>query len=347
MTTNRTHAETVKREPGLDAVRAFAAFFVVLIHVSCGLFYSFSESWNVCVLYESMSRMSVALFSMLTGYLLLTGTDQSPGVFLYRRLSKLTIPLVVVLFVYYLKSDDTLYCFFIRILKNEVDFHFWYIYVLIGIYIVIPFLGKASLQDKNKENIKYFLFIWMAASIVYPATLAFTGRQNNPFGIFNFFCFVGYTIFGGILREITIPSGRRWYFLLLYCMSTILIFFFTKFYSEWIGKPSELFFEHFSPFVFLQAIAFFVYFKDLQLKNKIVIYVSKLSYWIYLIHILVLNVVQNYSPLTVESYPLISIPFITITVFFISTVISIPLHKLETALNAKKIPNKKLFFERF
>ena len=326
----------IERDANLDIIRASAAFFVVLIHVSCKLFYGFSQNWDICVAYESMSRMSVALFSMLSGYLLFDVSKTkkeaaSPCIFLRQRLTRLLIPFVMVMFIYYLLGDVSWQDFFRQLARNEVGYHLWYVYVVFGIYFIMPFLRQLFFTDNSTRITNYFIFIWFLASIFYPLLLAFSGKPNDPFGIFNFFCFVGYTVFGGLLRR-HVTRYPAVVFLCLYLVSTVLIFLSTKWYSGYLGKPTELFFEHFTPFVFFQAASFFLFIKNLRVKFSLLIStISKLSYFIYLTHIIVLDIVLKY--ISIDKASILSIPIVALMVVFFSAIISAPLYKIEKILN--------------
>lgn len=318
-----------QRDASLDWIRASAAFFVVLIHVCSKQFYTFTASWNICILYESSARMSVALFAIITGYLVLNNKNEYPYIFLRRRLTKILVPFFIVMFIYYMLSDDTAYIFLVKLLRNEVDFHLWYVYVISGIYFIIPFLNSLFLTTENKYIKNYFIMLWFSGSIIFQFYIALSGKNNDPFGIFNFFCFTGYVVFGGALRKESLQqklSKNSLVYLCGYFASSLLICALTKIYSKYLGKPSELFFEHFSIFVFVQSMMFFLFIKSSQPKtNPYIVVLSKLSYNIYLIHVLILNFI--YKNMAIENYQLIAIPAITLLVYILSAIVSIPLYQ--------------------
>lgn len=86
------------RETWVDFVRATAAFLVVWIHAVSPWLIKYGEvpngDWQTANIPDSATRMSVPLFFMVTGYLLLN-RPLLLGRYFWRRFARIVVPWVV------------------------------------------------------------------------------------------------------------------------------------------------------------------------------------------------------------------------------------------------------------
>src|SRR4030095_7640839 len=89
----------------LDVLRVFAVFMVVVIHVSAPVLYEFGIMPSSFAMwenfYDSLSRMSVPLFFLTSGYLIL-GKSETILEFYKKRLIKVLVPLMAWSIFYFL-----------------------------------------------------------------------------------------------------------------------------------------------------------------------------------------------------------------------------------------------------
>src|SRR6266516_4855156 len=87
----------------VDFIRVVAIFLVVVIHVSGQLTNVWGKipniQWIIADIYGGVARVSVPLFFMISGYLLLPRSE-SLSVFYTKRMPKLLIPLMVWSLIY-------------------------------------------------------------------------------------------------------------------------------------------------------------------------------------------------------------------------------------------------------
>lgn len=313
------------RDPALDVIRVTACFLVILLHVSAGLFYSFSEKWIIGIFYNSISRMCIPIFFMLSGYLLIGKKYKFFYKFIYKRILLIFIPFLFLICIYYIVYENNIYIFIRKIINNNVDYHFWYVYFLFGIYLIFPFIMNIFKYRNGENAIKCIVFIWIIFDICYPLAGVMAGSYHSFYSVSFIPRFLGYILLGGILNKCNFLYKKRW--IVIWIVSTCCIFVSTKTYSYNIGKPSEIFFTDLSPFVFFQAFSFFVYIKSIiKNRNKIILFISCRTYWIYLIHVLIMRFIYEYIPITIYKYTIITIPIIALIVFFVSIIVSIPLY---------------------
>lgn len=350
--------------PFLDMVRVVACFLVILLHVSAIQFTSLSGTWQVALLYDALSRMAVPLFFMLSGFLLLDTSLESLSRFYIKRYIRILIPFFTVCVFYYFTPGYAQYSpvtYFAYIITHFVDYHLWYVYTLCGLYLTLPFF-IIMLKDKQHANKLAWLYvvIWIIAFVVAPAV---TGHGFAPseiralqarlpdgactyiisdiaasvftsFNLLFFYGFMGYFIVAWIIKKnmLIFPKPFYWLNLVIFIGVTVLLIIITAIRSQTLGKADETYFNNLSPFVFLQAISFFIFCSQFKLQVRLLRELSDKSYWIYLIHILLLRLLIAFWPLPTDAVNCVCIPFFALLVFTVAYFASIPLRAIEMQL---------------
>ena len=291
----------------------------MLIHVSCKLFYNFSTSWSIVVAYDSISRMCVPLFLLLSGYLLLDGKPIHLKKFYSTRFIKVIVPFIIFLIFYEIFITD-----------NTNNFHLWYIHVLIGIYIIVPIINSII----NTSFIYKYITIWFLYFIILDTLYCYTFNlwptTSFNLSIFSVLKYSGYCIVGGLLRKIVINNNFiKSLFFVGFIFSSIIIYFSTTLYSIELGKPQILFAVYTCPYVFFQSIFFFLSIKDLTVKSLFIKKISIHTYWMYLLHLAVIEKIMSAFNINLLNATLITIPIVTLSTFFISFILSFPIIKIE------------------
>lgn len=342
----REEQEGRNRLCGLDWIRSAAAFMVVLLHTSGIQFVEYEGSWGgVGAFYDSLTRCSVPLFFMITGYFLLTGKKESIAVFIRRRFLRVFLPFLMLGFVYAIwKGWDFKELIKAMFIHGPMDYHLWYVYYIIGIYLVIPFLNPIF-QLENKKIIEYYIVIWFISFIFFQTITGVFNFYWNPFVTFNFYYFqgfLGYVVLGGLLRilfeelnnkQISNIRSFTWINLTLFIFNGFLIFGCTYYFSMKENKPVQLFFEYSNLFVFLQSLTFFCGCYYIKLLPRLVYVISKYSYWVYLLHILCLQLVLK--KISIVENSILTIPVASLLTFMLAFFMSIPLLKIENFIVEK------------
>lgn len=78
-----------------------------------------------------------------------------------------------------------------------------------------------------------------------------------------------------------------------------------------------------------ETIALFLFFKDLKIKNKLFItYLSKLTFGVYLVHVLIMFIFMNMFPRFIYECSWITIPLISIGIYIVSSLISVTFNNI-------------------
>ena len=245
--------DSVKHEKigWIDLLRVIACFLVVFSH-SCDAFVAQFDadraSFLTGTLCGSLVRACVPLFVMMTGVLLLpvaTGSDLTS--FYRKRVGRIIPPLIfwsvvlpVLMFVYFnfINPDTrnpqisvdayTPMLMVQRIYTFIFNFNFdstplWYLYMLIGLYLLMPILNCWLVQASRKE-LRTVLALW-GVSLCLPylkmlaSVLGYQGNFGNMellgmcdwniYGTFYYFSgFVGYLILAFYLKKYPVTWSK-------------------------------------------------------------------------------------------------------------------------------------------
>ena len=317
----------------LDFVKFIAISMMIAVHCTDNVTPTErSEAWyNLWgSFYGSFMRPAIPLFVMVTGALLLP-VKENISTFYTKRLTRLVIPFIVWSVLYNLfpwitgllgLSPTIINDFFAWAEPDQsfsgalhnilmIPFNFsmlavqmWYVYLLIGLYLYMPFFSAWVKQASVKEQ-KIFLTLWFI-SLFIPYLREYLTKDLwgtcswNEFGLLYYFAgFNGYLLLGyyiknndinfswGKLAVIGIPS-----FIIGYCI-TFLGF---KSITAIPGQPAELvelFFTYCSPNVLLMTLPIFLVIKKNHLKSvtirRFAINISTCTLGIWMSHYLFLG----------------------------------------------------------
>lgn len=322
-----------KRIIWLDFVKFIAISMMIAVHCTDNVTPTErSEAWyNLWgSFYGSFMRPAIPLFVMVTGALLLP-VKENISTFYTKRLTRLVIPFIVWSVLYNLfpwitgllgLSPTIINDFFAWAEPDQsfsgalhnilmIPFNFsmlavqmWYVYLLIGLYLYMPFFSAWVKQASVKEQ-KIFLTLWFI-SLFIPYLREYLTKDLwgtcswNEFGLLYYFAgFNGYLLLGyyiknndinfswGKLAVIGIPS-----FIIGYCI-TFLGF---KSITAIPGQPAELvelFFTYCSPNVLLMTLPIFLVIKKNHFKSvtirRFTINISTCTLGIWMSHYLFLG----------------------------------------------------------
>ena len=210
------------RNPSIDFMRVLAAFAVVWLHVSVGVVYGdpsvTSSGWWAGNLVDSFTRWSVPLFVMLSGMLLLSApASASPLDFWRKRLRRLLPALVfwtLVFFVfrYFFEPPFGLKDALKSLLKGNPYYHTWYIYMLLGLTFITPYLHKLVAVISRQA----LLYLILGSFIIAAGESAYGGRIITFLP--TFLPYVGYFLAGHYLATLDFTPKKRLFFIPLFLL---------------------------------------------------------------------------------------------------------------------------------
>lgn len=339
-----THFQSKEDTSWLDNLRVTATISVIFLHVAAPFLSKFGNisnfNWWTANVYDSLVRFSVPVFVMITGALLLPKEYQLND-YLKKRVVRIVFPFAFWITVYLihvlslLKNGFKLP--FLDMLTigatkfaNQTTYHFWYIYMIIGIYLFIPIISKWAKKATERE-ILYFLLLWsIAIAIAQPIFFNYVPDFNLKY----FAGFIGYIVLGYYLFVKNLENVKhiKAISFFIFIFGVLITIFGTYFLSYYNDRFIIDLYNYFSPNVVIAAIGLFLFFKHIKLENsqlKIVRkFINKHSFGIYLVHILVLFYLNKFGVNGALFGPILGIPITALLCLAISSLIIFLLKKL-------------------
>ena len=272
----------------IDIIRIFAFVFIVFLH-------TLNRQFGVDVWMGGYAIISIGvnLFIMISGYLLLDKTEEAIVFFKKRILNILPLFLVFnIIYIYFGKIP------IIPVLKGKAisASHFWYIYMILGLYLLTPWLQKV-LKYAEKETL-FVVFLWFLCNILNPY-LRYFNLAEIPFSNFPLTGFIGYYILGYFVKKYDNKVKRTSFILIIviYALGFLLSFLSTKYVLAVTGKRVSDFFDKNSLGTFIMTLSFFVFWCKFNFskRDRIIKIVADSTYFAFLVHLIVLHFVIKIS----------------------------------------------------
>lgn len=330
-----TRNEQQPRIVWIDLLRLVALLMVISAH--CVDIYNVTPDveatdsrWGAII--GSLMRPSVPLFAMMTGLLLLP-VRQAAGAVYRKRIPRVLIPMLLWSAIYCLSpwligvlggGADVVSTFFpmeqapsqslgdalrnvaaIPFTFNNYTTHMWYIYMLIGLYFVMPFMS-AWIEKDDRTMTRTFVILW-GCSLLLPylryavAPYIFGECAWNDFGtLYCFAGFSGYLLLGHLLKNGNPLKTRQVLLLALLLFASGYAITYTGFRSmsaqySYDEHPEflEMFWQFCSPNVVIMAIALFIAVQRAEIRSpqaqRLLSDISRCSFGAYLMHYLLIG----------------------------------------------------------
>ncbi|MBQ8099267.1 MAG: acyltransferase [Bacteroidaceae bacterium] len=224
----------------IDVLRIVAIFFVVFSHCCDNFIAEFAQNrsaFNWGLYLESIGRPCVVLMVMISGWLLLpikAGTSLRN--YYAKRIGRVIVPLIfwslvlpVIFYVYFRTaglttknpiidvSSYTLSAMGHKMLTFFLNFNFdttplWFLYMLIGLYLVLPIVNAWLLQA-SKKDLRTVLMLWGVTLLIpYIRILASVAGLDGEMGFGKIFGECDWNFYGSFYYF----SGFLGYMLLAY-----------------------------------------------------------------------------------------------------------------------------------
>lgn len=327
--TDTRDANTRQIIPWVDTARVLCVFLVILAHVD-----GWAERTGFAAsFYYTVSRVGVPIFFLLSGYLLLS-KDEDLSAFFEKRIAKILIPFLVWSIIYdvvvsqsFVETGVTLKAvagLFIRIIRGPRGGHLWFLYHLIGLYLLVPIL-RVFVKSAKASELYYYIALWFLVMPILPIVEEFTPIQNG-FEIYSTGGYVGYFLLGYFIGRLENSSKLLRWGIGLFVVGFLSSF--AVFYFDLPPYDNELVFRSYPSLnIILMSLGAFILMKIMGEKGstylgRIPNMVSQSGFGIYLIHLLILDwMAFGWTALGFERQggnPFFVIPLVAILAFLIS-----------------------------
>jgi surface polysaccharide O-acyltransferase-like enzyme len=348
---------TTNLDISVDVIRTVAIIAVIFLHATADLTVIQMNQfeiirWVTNDVYQSIGRICVPLFVMLSGALLLQPKKHDTLVsFFKKRWARIGLPWIfwgAAYFVWdFLVEHQPLTSnVIVQGILTGPYYHFWYLYMLLGLYLLTPVLRKL-LSKVSRTTIKYYIVLWLFGATVLPFASVLTTNSlfsnvlTNPAWVgYLLFGLAGYFILGTFLLNVRI---RRSFLSILAALGLALTAISIYIIQSPIGGNREAFAftVYFGPWTILTAVALFLLLTTIKIPaqttsphkgTKLLKVISQNTLPIFLFHIMVLESLQRgYFGFAINGNTInsiVGVPLITAITLFVSLGIILLLKKI-------------------
>lgn len=296
-------------------LRALACIAVVVLHTfyACNSFSATLTDTSVMLSVRNLMMWAVPVFIMVSGALLLDKKRDITYKKLFTRyLPRMVFSLVIFTFLFAVfdgASDGNLGLDSVSGAVKQILYgtgwrHMWYLYLMIAVYLLLPFYRMIAASLKRSDTY-YLLGVYALFLIILPTIEALTEIKTAfyicVYSVYPFYLFLGYALNEGTVRI------NRFAALAVFLISSVAIGALTVYSVQRSNDiVSGLLGNYSFPLIALQAFGIFAFACGADngrtsIIDKIISEIDRCSFGIYLIHMLVLKlivVVLGWNPMT-------------------------------------------------
>lgn len=292
----------------MDALRIISMIAVVTIHVGSQIQSCISVgslNWNVYNIFVSASRFSVPIFVMISGYFFLNPKKEIKIETMYKKyIGRMIVPFLFWSFIYAVATTNSAILSakpeaITIVLKRTIEGHaqYWYLYMLVGLYIITPFV-KRMLAVISKKELEYFLIL----SFIFSGIVPYLGYFHipiiqelsivmNKFQISFVTGYVFYFVLGYYFGNYSVSKRFRRLSYILGVFGVLGTIFGYWYFKVELNQDGEFFQDNITALVICYSIAVFLFvgerFKHIQVSEKksdLIFKISQYTFGMYLCH---------------------------------------------------------------
>jgi surface polysaccharide O-acyltransferase-like enzyme len=302
--------------------------------------------WWMVNVYQTLGRMGVPLFVMLTGALLLQPSKIEPlSVFFKKRWNRIGLPFLfwgAIYFAWDCYADHLALTsnFVFQGILSGPYFHFWYLYMIVGLYLLTPIL-RIIVAHIDRQTFKYFFGVWLLAAFITPIP-GLLGAFYVDGNLLSLPLWVGYFMLGVFLLNVKV---QRRTLLGLIALGLALTLVGTYVIAATVGGSLTYYFhDYFSPTIIIASAALFLLLNTIKAPtnqtekhqskiNWLLKQISQSTLAIFLFHVIVLETLQRgylwgFSISGNNLNSIIEVPLITIVTLLICLGVILPLKEV-------------------
>lgn len=333
-----------------DLLRTFATLAVVVLHLAgsqMGAAEVSSRDWQVFNIYDGLARWCVPVFVMLSGMFMLDPDRSLP-------LSKLffhNAPRVLACLLVY----GTLYAWLDRgqplswagvwsalndVLRGETHYHLWFIFMILGLYLVTPVL-RAFCKGAGPADFYWFFVVAFFFASLLPLAFRMWPNATNLVKVWYdkldvqlVMGYVGYYVAGYYLRAYTIGRLAEAIVYALGVLGAIVTVWGTALLSRQVGGLADMLYGYFAPNVVFSSVAVVVLFRyvlgvsEERSRRQRLSGMARISFGIYLIHDLFIMLLRSFGITTLSFAPVASVPVLSAVVFLCALAVAWVISKI-------------------
>lgn len=324
-----------KRILYFDFLKVIASIAVVFIHVISEFWYGLtvtSLDFKILTIFDSLARFCVPIYFMISGAIFLNEEKKLNIKDIFFKY----ILRIFLIFLFWNLIYECLNIVFLEhsiitkeivvtLLKNTIlgqgVFHLSFLVIIIGFYLCVPVLRLIT-KKENKNLLKYLIIILFAFTSIKPILLYLFDIKISYSLVFSGYLL--YFILGYYLNTFEVNKNTTKVIYILGIISLITTSVLTIYYSNYLGKPSELFFDYLTPNVVIYSSCIFLLSKNIfKISNdKGLNLFAKTYFGVYLIHGLILGFYLQLGLFNLNMPLGLLVILLTIIIYFTSLLVS-------------------------
>ena len=336
-----------------DLLRCAAMLAVIVLHVAGSQLAAVpvdSGAFQVFNLYDGLVRWCVPVFVMLSGMFLLDPKHSLPlSKLFFGHILRIAVALAVWGTAYalllrvreYGLSWGSVRAALHSVLLGQTHFHLWFLYMIIGLYLVTPvlraFVRGAGRRDFHWFFLLVFLFAWLIPTVLRLRPSQTLSLYVNNLNLHLVLGYVGYYVLGYYLKEYTLSRPAEYLTYLLGILGAVVTVGGTAWLSRQQGALIQTLYSYDAPNVALMSAAVFVFFRyvlgvsDERSRRQRFSGAARISFGVYLVHAFFLIALQHFGVTTLSFAPALSVPALSAVVFLCSLAVAWLLSKVPFA----------------
>lgn len=236
----------------IEGLRIIACFLVIVNHTNLDIFL-YKNPWPNAIWFASLtyffiSKMAVPIFVMISGFTMLDKQDD------YKKSAQRVFRSVAVLLlftlIYYIqqwkngaRTEIGVVDYLLSVYRTPLSLAYWYMYMYIGLLIMMPFLQKL-VAKLNKKDMQIFIFISLFVKGTMPIIEhiwpQFTYSRLFDFAIFD--SYIGLLMIGCYMKRYVTPSQKLLLLSILGFLSAIAFNVLMTYHEFWVNGGVNYFF---------------------------------------------------------------------------------------------------------
>jgi surface polysaccharide O-acyltransferase-like enzyme len=324
-----------KRIVWIDLLRVIGVIGVILIHVVSNTVNTFGGLSNNSHIFYVFIRYSfsfaVPLFVMISGMVFLGKKEISYKEMFKKYILKIILIILVIgslmvlmeeIFINKNISINLVKTLVIRLITGDIWAHMWYLYLVLGLYLITPVCILITNNIKEKEY-KIFLILFFLVSIIVPS-LSKLLQLNLAFNYLNLSSYIFYYFYGYYLYKYNISKEYKIFNYIL----GILAIGYTIYSAITVNVIDKAFaYTTLVPCILSSSVV--LLFKDKNIKkDKLINLIAVNSLGIYIIHQLFINVIYKVIKFDIiVNYPYIGLIIYSLVILLLSLLTTYLLRK--------------------
>ena len=349
-----------KRELYSDILKLLSIFLVIVIHVIPLYRDKYLpiniKCYTLLTFVDSITRIAVPIFFMITGTFMLSKKNDKYSSYLKKRMPKLLIPFFLVSIFYYIYECNkagislSIIDFIMKFLNNGIKYHLWFMYTIILIYLLIPFLQILVQNIDRKKLFSLIVLIFIFANgfnTIYLITNRYGFGMLKAFTLPNIFTYINYLLLGYYLYTYKIDKKKKKILLILSIVCILVMPILDYLITDGVRNDQMLVAT--SIFPIIPSMFTYLFVKDYyenRKPSKISNFISKFTpcvIYIYMVHVYIIEkfewLLNKFWVTNKFTQDVLRIIIVTIVSFIVSLLISyliVFIKKLITKIILKK-----------